>query len=260
MFEWLEQEITAVKTPRFHLVEGPADSKLRDAVDQSGLPLPAAYKEFVLKFGNAKLYRKSRNGYRIIVYAGPREAKLDDGARIYHLGSHDGASVYVKPAKDSVELPVFEFEDGCEEKVANTFEEWLEDSCARVRNKYVKEKKWVGILRGPEPFTLRENELIGGRKQIHWRVLGIDVDRKNMFEVTNASHSVLPALTVGIRSKDGQLNGAVRLNIQHIGPGQTAILHVDCYKDLKPPEEIEAFALPDPQPEDRDYYWEFRES
>ncbi len=26
-----------------------------------------------------------------------------------------------------------------------------------------------------------------------------------------------------------------------------------------PPEELEAFSLPDPQPEDRDYYWEFGE-
>ena len=32
MFEWLEQEIAAIKTPRFHLIDGPADAKLREAV------------------------------------------------------------------------------------------------------------------------------------------------------------------------------------------------------------------------------------
>jgi len=32
MFEWLEKEIATIKTPRFHLVDGPADGKLREAV------------------------------------------------------------------------------------------------------------------------------------------------------------------------------------------------------------------------------------
>lgn len=64
-------------------------------------------------------------------------------------------------------------------------------------------------------------------------------------------------LTVGARSKDGRLNGAIRLKIGHVGPGQTAVLHVDCYKDFRPPQEIETFALSDPGPEDREYYSEF---
>src|SRR5688572_14356491 len=97
MFEWLEREVSLIKTPRFHLVDGPADQKLQEAVIRSSLPLPASYKEFILRFGNAKLYRNSRNdSYRIGVFAAPRAATLDDGMRIYHLGFHDGASVYVK--------------------------------------------------------------------------------------------------------------------------------------------------------------------
>ena len=96
MFEWLEQEILAIKTPRFHVVDGPAAAKLREAILQSNLPLPPSYREFVVKFGNAKLYRMAgSDSYRIGVFAGPREATLADGTRIYHLGFHDGASVYV---------------------------------------------------------------------------------------------------------------------------------------------------------------------
>jgi hypothetical protein len=256
MFEWLEDEIAAIKTPRFHLFEGPADSRLREAIDQSTLPLCSAYKQFVLKFGNAELYRKSRNGYRISVYAGPREATLDDGTHIYHLGSHDDASVYVKPANNSVGLPIFEFEDGSEERVANNFKEWLEEACSRARNKYGKQK-WAAILRGPIPFTREEEAMLETRRRIEWRVLGLDDVGNHMFAITNAGNRTFPAITVGVRSKDKRLTGAIRLTIGHIGPGQSAVLHADCYKDLVPPNEIEAFALPEPQPEDREYYHEF---
>src|SRR5216117_3041048 len=122
MFEWLEQEISEIKTPRFHSVEGAADAKLRAAVVGSSLQLPGSYKEFVLHFGNTKLYRNSRNdSYRIGVLAGPREAALEDGTRVYHIGWHDGASVYVKPLAGSDEFPVFEFEEDVEERVAESF-------------------------------------------------------------------------------------------------------------------------------------------
>jgi hypothetical protein len=260
MFEWLEQEISAIKTPRFHVVDGPIKAKLQEAVMQSSLPLPPSYREFVLKFGNAKLYRRTQNdSYRIGVFAGPREATLNDGSRIYHLGFHDGASVYVKSESSSTELPVFEFESGSEEKIADDFEEWLRESCAHARNTYGKEK-WAEIIRGPEPFTVEEQELIEARRAIQWRVLGIDADGNHIFEVTNASGQALPVLTVGVHSKDRWLNGAVRLKIGHIGPGQTGIVHADCYKDLVSPHEIEVFALPDPQPEDRERYTELGSS
>ena len=258
MFEWLQSEIEAVKTPRFHVVDGPADSKLRAAIVQSDLQLPEAYKQFVLTFGNARLYRNARNhSYRIGIFAGPRESTLNDENRIYHLGFHDGASVYVKPEAGSVKLPIFESELDEEEKVADNFEEWLTASCARARNSFGK-RQWNEILHGPRPFTPEEQVLLATRRQIQWRVLGIDGNGDHIFEVTNAATRALPVLTVGIRSKDRRLNGAIPLDIGHIGPGETGVLHRDCYKAQKPPSEIEAFPLPDPQPEDRDYYWEFK--
>jgi hypothetical protein len=251
MFDWLEQEISAIKTPRFHVVDGPADAKLREAVVHSTLPLPLSHRKFVLKFGTAKLYRHARSdSYQVGVFASPREATLSDGTPIYHLGFHNGASVYVKSAPSSGEPPIFEFEES-EERVSESFGEWLTASCVRARNSYAN---WTEILRGPEPFTAREKEIIEARRQIHWRVQGIDADRNHIFEVTNDSSGVLSTLTVAVRSKDRRLNGAVVLKIGHIGPGEKGVLHVGCYKNLRSPGEIEVFALPDPQPEDRDQY------
>ena len=143
--------------------------------------------------------------------------------------------------------------------MAENFEEWLAASCARARKTYGKEK-WAEILRGPEPFTPDEFEVIKTRQRIRWRVLGIDTDGNHIFEITNASNRTLPVLTVGLRSRDRHLNGAVRLKIGHIGPTQTGVLHVDCYKDLVSPHEIEAFALPDPRPEDRERFEELESS
>lgn len=257
MFEWLEQEIATIKTPRFHMVEGPVGARFHEAVVRSDRQVPSSYKEFVLKFGNTKLYRMSQsNSYRIGVFAAPRETVLGDGTCVYHLGFHDGASVYVKPLVDSDELPIFEFEGGHEEKAANNFEDWLRGSCDNARRAYGVEK-WSEILRGPKPFSTKEKETIEARRQMRWTVLGIDPDGNHIFEVTNVGRRTLDVLTVGVRSKDGRLNGAVRLNVRDVDPGQTAVLHVSCYKDLVPPQKIEVFALPDPEPEDRDFYWEF---
>lgn len=257
MFEWLEKEISEIKTPLFHVVDGPADQNLREAVTGSNLPVPDSYKAFVLQFGNAKLYRNSRNGYRVHVYASPREATLKNGQRIYHIGNHDGARVYVKGSWNADEIPIYEFDASFEEKAANTFEKWLKASCARARRSFTKEK-WAGILRGPEPFSAEEKEIIKTRRKIDWRFLGIDSEGDHIFEVTNKAQHKLSFLTVGVRSKSRHLNGAAYLQIENIAPGETGVLHKGCYKELVPAEEIEVFNLPDPKPEEREFYWEFR--
>jgi hypothetical protein len=90
-------------------------------------------------------------------------------------------------------------------------------------------------------------------------VRGIDLEGNHIIEVTNTGTRQLPVLKVGVRSKDGRLNGATLLKIAGLEAGETTVLHVDCYKGLKKPEELELFALPDPQPEDRLLYPELAE-
>ncbi len=257
MFEWLESELSAIGTPRFHVVDGLAEPKLRDAVINSRLRLPRSYVKFVLRFGNAKLYRKSRSGYAIGVFAGPREGRLNDGTYAYQIGYYDSAGIFVRNEVNTSGWPVYERELHTERRVANDFEEWLKTTCERVRSGYGLEK-WSEIEHGPAPFSHEEEEIVETRQLIAWRVLGIDSSGNHIFEVTNGGHFVLPVLTVGVRSKDGRLNGALRLKIGHIAPGDTAILHLACYKDIVPSKHIEIFALPSPRPEDRDYYAEFK--
>ena len=259
MYEWLEQEIAAIHTPRFHLVDGPAEAGMEEIILHSGLPVPASYMQFVLKFGNAKLYRDVRhNSYEIGVFAAPRVSTLGDGTRLYHVGFHDGASVYIKSGENLDTLPIYEFEAGGEDCVADDFEDWIKESCDKARQKF-SEAEWTRILLGPTPFSAREEEVIKARRSIQWHVRGIDLEGNHIIEVTNAGTKELPVLKVGVRSKDGRLNGAALLKIAGLGPGETTVLHMDCYRGLKKPEELELFTLPDPQPEDRLLYPELAE-
>lgn len=256
MFEWLQREVAIIKTPRFHVIDGPATGKLREAVTQSSLPLPKSYTEFVLRFGNAKLYRNARNAsYRIGVFSGPRSGKLRDGSLVYEVGFHDGARVFIEPVKGSRGGAVWEAESGSQQRVHSNFGEWLKESCARAREQYTVEE-WSEILQGPKPFTPEEQEILAARRHISWRLTGIDVDGSHLFEVKNSSNRSIPVLTIGVRSKDGRLNGAAVLQIGHVGPGQKAEVRASCYKGLRPPEDIEVFDLPGPRPEDREFFAE----
>jgi hypothetical protein len=256
LYEWLESEILAIKTPRFHVVDGPAGETLKESISLSDAPVPVSYMEFVLKFGNAKLYRDARrDSYRIGVFGAPRLMILDDGTRIYNLGFEEGASVYVKERDEVAIIPIYHWESGSEERAADDFSEWIKQSCYKARRRFSKEE-WSRVVLGPESFSPQEMEVIEARRKISWHVLGIDPEGKHIVTVANSGSRTLPVLTVGVRSLDGRLNGAVLLNTGVVGPGQTAVLHVSCYAGLRPPGELELFSLPDPEPEDRMRYTE----
>ena len=256
MFDWLALELSKIRTPRFHIVDGQADSKLREAIISSPLRLPTSYENFVLQFGNAKLYRKSRCGYVVGVFAGPQKFSMTDGTSAYEIGFHNSEKVLLKIKTDSNYYGVYERGLSSDHEVARDFDDWLKTTFEKARSSYPPEK-WENIIRGPAPFSTKEKKIVETRRLIKWRVLGIDPSGDHIFEITNAGRLTLPVLTVGVRSKDGRFNGAVRLKIGHIVPGDKAVIHVACYKDLVQPDQIEILPLPDPQPEDREYYNEF---
>lgn len=257
MYEWLENEISSVKTPGFHVVDGPAGEEMKNAIMRTTIPVPISYVEFVLKFGNARLYRDPRgDAFAIGVFAAPRERALENDASLYHLGFRDSASVYVKESNDQATFAIYEHESGDEDRVADDFELWIKDSCERARRRFSRED-WENIQRGPLPFSTSEEEVIKARRSMKWRVVGIDPDGMHMIEVTNSGERILPILKIGARSRDQRLNGAVLLRTEGLGPGQSKVLHVNCYRNLVLPHELELFSLPDPKPEDRLRYPEF---
>jgi len=265
VFDWLVDEIERIKTPKFHLVEGPASDELRQALEESPVAVPPSYKEFVLRFGNAKLYRQG-SLYLVQVFAAPREAESDHGEPLLHFGRTDLSLAYFKKSLlvPGAESPVFEWrhQRGLRKSVGS-FEQWLRSKCAAARRLFGK-REWEDIGKGPAPFSEKEKEIVDARGEFRWQVGGVAQNGDIIFRVHNGSAIVLPFLTVGIRGqlkapKTGQLNGAVYLPVSHILPGETKIVEVDCYKEYIDPSTTEVFAEPDPAAEDRDQYWEFKD-
>jgi hypothetical protein len=264
MFEWLVEEMRKVKTRKFYLVDGPLAADKRELLEQAELAVPPSYKTFLFQFGNAKLYRIG-DQYRVEVFASPNvEETEDDEARVCFGRTEDTVAYFKEsllvPGRES---PVFEwyYPERVERQTANDFEDWLQTNCARVRRYYTK-KEWRKIETGPVPFSDQENMIVEARRNFRWRVVGISSNGDIQFEVHNKSDIVLPYLSVGIRGKrrgtSSILEGGVWLPVGSLHPGKTAMIEMDCYKEWVDPQDVVPFEEPDPEPKDRDRYWEFK--
>jgi hypothetical protein len=261
MFEWLVQELATIRTKRFHVVDGPASDDFRAAVLESPLPAPPTYVAFVLQFGNAKLYRMmGLDLYWMRVFAAPQEVESRSGEPLLYIGGYDETCAYLKAEtlRRGAEAPIFESTDAGVRKAADSFEEWLTARAARARRRYTR-KEWAEVLRGPPPFTPEELAVVQARRKFTWQLVGLTPSGEVMYEVTNGSDRYLPFLSIGIRGKVGNLQGGVWLPVGHIAPGQTKVVVKDTYRGLLDPTDVEAYPLPDPEPEERARYWEFRE-
>jgi len=264
MFEWLNEELVRIKTRRFHLVDGAACDELRQALESCAFPLPPSYKEFVLCYGNAKLYRRS-SYWLVEVFAGPRQAQSDEREPLIHFGrTHTSLAYFKEPLLiKGGESPVFEWRHGYGVKqTADGFLDWLKVKCTWARKHY-KKKEWEAIERGPSPFTDQERAIVNARKHFRWRIVGVAPNEDLRFEIHNGSAMILPFLSVGVRGKlrppkSGPLNGGAYLPVASIHPGETKVVEYDCYKQFVAPEDTEVFELPEPGPEDREQYWEFK--
>jgi hypothetical protein len=269
MFEWLAQEIDKIKTRRFHVVGGPADDALKAAIEGFEAPLPRSYKEFARRFGNARLFRRDL-ACRLGVWVPPMKEQSWNGEDLYGIGHYQSESAYLKASllRGDYESPVFEGDSGRQVKVANGFEEWLIKRYQAVRRTYGK-KKWAEIVAGPAPFTPEEQRIVDARRRFTWRVLSITPACDFLLEVHNGSDLILPFLSIGVQLKAGTLVDGMRLKadtmvggiwlpVSHIHPGQMGKVECDAYKKLYDPSDIEFVPNPDPSPEDREYYWEFK--
>lgn len=261
MFEWLEQEVAAVRTGRFHVIDGPASADFRSAVLASPQSAPPSYVAFVLRFGNAKLYRMTGlDLYWMRVFAAPRNVESRAGESLLYIGGYDETCAYLREEtlERGGEAPIFESTETGIRKAADSFEEWVAARAARARRRYNR-REWAEVLRGPPPFTADELSVVEARRLFSWRVVGVAASGEILYEVSNGSARRLPFLSVGVRGRTGTLRGGVWLPVGHIGPGQTAVVAKDTYRDLLAPTDVEAYSLPDPEPEERARYWEFRE-
>lgn len=261
MFEWLEAETAEIHTPKFHVVDGPASPGQVAAIAACTLAIPPSYRQFATQFGNASLYRQG-NSYQVEVLAEPREAVSRDGERLLQCGKTDAGLAFFKHALlvPDGESPVFMWHgpSGGLRQSADGFAEWLEAKCRTTRRRYRK-AEWAEIQNGPAPFTPREAAIVAARAQFQWKVAGIADNGDLIFDVHNGSDLVLSYLTIGVRRRDdGEPFGSVWVPVGNIAPGTSATVKRACHKKLIAPSAIETYAEPQPGPEDRLQYWEFK--
>lgn len=258
VFDWLQNEMSACKTRKFYLVDGLLSDDTRLAMENANLPMPPSYTDFISRFGNANLYRKG-SIYLVQVFAAPRP-EIYKEEKYLQFGRTDLALAYFK---ESLMVPeressVFEWrhKQGVR-KVADGFEEWLVKKCAVAKERFSK-SEWEAIKLGPPAFSEPEEAVIEARRAFRWRVAGVAENGDILFEIHNGSRAILPYLSIGVRRVNGDVFGGIWLPISSVLPGQAMTIHKSCYKERYSPEEIEFFDLPDPSPEDRDRYWEFK--
>jgi hypothetical protein len=259
MYEWLEKELAEVKTPRFHLVDGPVSEDVMREVLRGPSSLPPSYREFIFRFGNARLYKQA-SAYSVGVRAVPDQGRSETGELLRRIGHFDDANAYLKEELLRIpepESPVFEWTSHGLTRIAGSFADWLEKRADAARRRY-GHKRWAEIVRGPEPFSQEEWAIVDARRRFEWRLLGVGDDSVGRFEVANNSPRTLPFLSIGIRSRDGRVSGGIWLPVSDVTPGAKAVVKKECYKGVIAPHELEAFPLADPEPQDRDRYWEFR--
>jgi hypothetical protein len=253
---WLKQEISDIKTKKFHIVEDSLNDQSIYQLKNNEI-LPPSYLKFISDFGSARLYRVS-NYYKLGVQSHPEEKLLRDIEKVLEFGYFDEDSVCFcySELRAGFEAPVYEILSNRLSRTAENFEEWLSESCRKAHSSYGK-TEWKEILEGPSPFTQEELRIIEERRKFEWKIIGYD-ENDVVFCIKNKSDLSLPFLTLGVEAKDKSFEGAVRLNVSGINPGHEKLIRRDVYKDLLSPEKLNIYSLPDPTPEERKRYWEFR--
>jgi hypothetical protein len=255
MFEWLDQELSQIKNKKFHVIHNPSTTTVTE-VDRN--ILPPSYLAFVEKYGGAKLYRKD-GYYQVGILDSPVPLILSNNENLLCIGHYLSSQACFKQSQLALrqEAPIFEWNGQSLRRVADSFEQWLTKRAADARKSYIK-TQWKEIMSGPKPFNADEQSIVDARRQISWRLAGFNDNGDARIAVKNNSNIVLPYLSIGARSKDNTIEGRIWLNIADVQPGEERIIEHPGYKDQIARNNLELFPLPDPEPEDRSSFWEFR--
>jgi hypothetical protein len=257
MYEALIQELSKIKTPAFFVREPIVDwgEIMGDSAFRSSVP--ADYLIFLLEVGSVKLFREL-DGYILGVYPFYYHFRIDDETLAYNFGHSDSRALWFKRMEDSGFSPVVYFKtEGGFRELYPSFSIWFQSDFERIRRRYTK-SAWHKILVGPKPFSARELRVVEARRKFRWKVLRPTEKNMVAFLVENNSDTTIPFISIGINHKHGVFSGGVWLDVSGVRPGSSAIVEKDCYSSIAKFDDLEFFDLPEPEPHNRDRYWEFR--
>ncbi len=255
-FQWLRDEVSALKASRFHLFDRAVAPSEVGAWD----PMIAS---FLIEFGAVRLYREG-TGHRISLHWPRRpesEVIRSMVGDLLEFGVVHGESIYVGP-QDSTGACVWKLgsESGKPRSIRHPFDVWLKRAAVRARRLYSLQE-WRDMALDPKPFTALELERLAARKLFEWTVERLPRRKANpswvrtiAIEVTNRSTLTLPYLSIGFR----WCGVATRIfvDVSRVGPGVRRRIVRDV--DSGDTELGEFFAVEDPLPEERDLVGELK--
>lgn len=246
--------MSSVRSRKMFVVDGP---KCVLPHDIAGM-LPGDYCAFVSRFGNTQLYRHS-SYYKVGVFCPPLKVVTEQGDSLLQFGRFDHVGAYFKLDKATGELQahVYEFQNKHLKRVDDSFSDWLLRR-AKAARKTFKREEWKQVVEGATPFTQDELAIVSARRQFQVELVDFDIGNRWRFKIHNASNRYLKFLSIGILHRNQKLEGGLWIPVAHISPGSTEIVAVEGYDGFASPDDVQLKRLPDPDPEERDIYWEFK--
>jgi hypothetical protein len=224
---------------------------------------PPSYRRFMDEVGGARLFRDGR-GYRVEVYSSPRGLLHEEMGPMWWVGRCEATRVCFadRDVRDAFEAKVWQWNFAKRWiRLEITFDEWIRSACSKVRLA-IRKREWESIQRGPEPFNAKEHAIASARRKYTWTVVGVDENDCVLIRVTNGSPMSLPYISLNVsgemRGKNDVLDGGVVVPTANIQPGASAVVAVDCYREVVDPWTVLLTDIPDLGPEDRNILWEFR--
>jgi hypothetical protein len=215
---------------------------------------PPSYIEFLTRYGGVKLFREGL-GYLMTVLPTPVKVDDEEYGELFRFGSYDDSYCYFSQAsmKPNEESPVYILDDGELVPVAHSFSEWFSLGSTELLSRHAPMPDG-GVATA---FSEQEQMVVRQRKQYVWQVIG-HTDNFVVINITNASDAMLNCITLGVRSMDRTLYGAVRVDVSDVAKGMSKTVNLDCYSHLVHPSQVELFDLPEPTPGTRSTYFEFQ--
>jgi hypothetical protein len=259
MYDWLSEQVAGVKWQRFFAFKRDAEPNAIASIERQFAVLPHDYKSFILRFGEARLFRcLDHPSYNLAVFARPRVLEGRKGETLLAIGFFvNGGYAHLRKPKGAavVEAGVFEGAGLQVRKAAASFEEWLKKRFNSSKALY-KKRDWRRIIEGAPPFTEEELRIVEAIKRFDFEKVGAAASGNTLIKVYNGSAIKLRYLSIGVRAK-GRIEGGGYLDVSDIGPGESKVIEHDCYKSLVSSDKIELFRKPPPEPEDREMFYEF---
>lgn len=256
-FQWLRDEVSALRALRFHVFERSTIPNLAGTWDP-------AITSFLSEFGSAQLYRAGV-GHRITMHwPRPPESDVIRSAigGLLEFGSAHDDSIFVGPV-DAAGSCLWKLDVHANKvrAIRDPFSEWLKRAGRTARRLYTLEE-WRDTALDPSPFTADELDRLSARKSFEWTVERLPRrktdspwDEKIYVEITNRSARTLPYFTICVRWTTTRTR--LFVDVSRVGPGeQRRIMHlIPCSE----PGVIPRFYdVDDPLPEERDILGELR--